>query len=693
MARIGEILSRTRRYFFTGREKEITEFGKILEGKELSEHVVFIYGPAGQGKTTLLNEFVELCCKNHNEYIQLNCSEIIPTSAGFLEALLKHMSIPGFPEMLDLLEQKRKTFVFFVDNYEKIESLDEWVNVELLPQFPENVLTVFSGRNGPSPRWTDEPAWKNIVRIFPIQNFTSEESMSYLQKRKIPSAQHEKILDFTHGHPLALSLVADTIVQNPKRNFSPDESPDIVQTLLDNFLLKAPSPAHKTALEICAMASITTESLLASAMELEDASGLFEWLRSLSFIDSGNWGLYPHDLARETFVADLKWRNPDWFKHLYRKIKAYYISQLQNATGEEQRKYLIKLNYLHRNHPVVRPFYRWQENKHYKVDFLKKEDIKPLLQIVEKFEGDESSNAFKFWVNHPAARVWVWRTIENPQCGFLMRININELSEKEKLRDEVMSRVLAYANQKFHLRKGEVCTVFRFWMSSENYQKVSELQSSIFLHVIQYYLMTPGLAVHLFHVAEPEFWNDFLSYLNLKPVPELKHVIEKNTHGFYMNDWRITPPVAWIKLLGEGEVSSAPEAELAERKLQITILNETEFYDSIYSALKDYHREKRLEDNPLTRSRFVVTAAGTNLQNGECAVVLREKLDEAIKKIEQSPRYEKAHRILYRTFINPVGSQEQTAEFLSLPFSTYRRQLKKAVTLVSEILWRQETSV
>jgi hypothetical protein len=45
---------------------------------------------------------------------------------------------------------------------------------------------------------------------------------------------------------------------------------------------------------------------------------------------------------------------------------------------------------------------------------------------------------------------------------------------------------------------------------------------------------------------------------------------------------------------------------------------------------------------------------------------------------------------LYRTFINPVGSQEQTADFLYMSFSTYRRQVKKGVERIADILWVEE---
>ena len=66
-------------------------------------------------------------------------------------------------------------------------------------------------------------------------------------------------------------------------------------------------------------------------MGLENSAELFEWLKNLSFIESNKWGLYPHDLARESLVADLKWRNPDWFAHLYNKAGNYYIGKLETA--------------------------------------------------------------------------------------------------------------------------------------------------------------------------------------------------------------------------------------------------------------------------------------------------------------------------------------------------------------------------
>lgn len=695
MKRIADKLLRARKLYFTGREKEIAIFRQLINENPLTTNLLYIYGPAGQGKTTLVKEFMELCKDNGNNYVHLDGRDMAQNTGAVHQAFTTHFKVATFEEATEAIEQCQKTFVLLVDTYEKLVQLDDWMWQDFLPTLPTNALIVISSRKSPSTVWTNDEGWQQLMQVIQVRNFSKAESQAYLGKRDIPTDQYPAIIDFTHGHPLALSLVADLFAQHPNRHFSPEESPDMVQVLLGQFMQKAPSPAHKTALEVCAMAHVTSESLLASVMGLEDASELFDWLKNLSFIESDKWGLYPHDLARETLIADIKWRNPDWFKHLYKMAKSYYINKLGVSNGDEQRKYLFKLTYLHRRHPLVRQFFHWQESPEFRIDLMAEEDIEPLTELTRKYEGDESARAFLFWTRHPASHVWVWRSKKKAQSAFLMSININELDadDTKNIDDAIMLRVMDYSNQHFHLRKGEVCTVFRFWMTAEGYQDVSGLQSSIFLFILQYYLTTQGLAVHLLSVATPSYWKGFLNYSNLEHIPQLDYRTGNTKQGFYSHDWRIMPPKTWVELLGENDATEVEEMETERKTSPVIVLSESEFSSSVYDALKDYHSEKKLGNNPLTRSRLVVAEVGTNHHDGQHISVLRKKLDHAIQKIEQSPKDERYHRIIYRTFINPVGSQEQVAEFLSIPYSTYRRHLKKATELVCDTLWRQEVAV
>ncbi len=85
-----------------------------------------------------------------------------------------------------------------------------------------------------------DPGWQRLVCSLPLQNLSREESQAYLTKREIASEQHQTILDFTHGHPLALSLVADVFLQRSGVSFRPAETPDMIEPLLGQFVQHVP---------------------------------------------------------------------------------------------------------------------------------------------------------------------------------------------------------------------------------------------------------------------------------------------------------------------------------------------------------------------------------------------------------------------------------------------------------------------
>ncbi|MBK7938710.1 MAG: hypothetical protein IPJ82_17210 [Lewinellaceae bacterium] len=92
----------------------------------------------------------------------------------------------------------------------------------------------------------------------------------------------------------------------------------------------------------------------------------------------------------------------------------------------------------------------------------------------------------------------------------------------------------------------------------------------------------------------------------------------------------------------------------------------------------------------MIRSKFIVHRTGADASDADRVGALKEKILAVVKEIEESPIDGKYHRVLYRTFINPVGSQEKTADFLNMSFSTYRRYLAAGSQRVAEMLWAEE---
>lgn len=696
MPSIAELLNAARRRSFVGREHEIELFERFLHSDPPEQVLLYLYGTGGQGKTTLAKYLAELCAEQKITTLSVDGRDIDPRPNAFLDAVQHAVRKRGAEvdsgDLFQALRRMDGRVVLFVDTYEKIAPLDDWIRVDFLPNLPSKMLTVLGGRNAPSLAWMTDPGWRALMKTVQLRNFTPAESQEYLQRRNIPLDKIRPIIEFTHGHPLALSVVADIYERYPDKNFHPDESPDVVRTLLQLFVQQVPSPMHRASLEVCALVNILTESLLAEVMEVEDVSELFNWLCSLSFVSIGREGIYPHDITREALTADVRWRHPDWNTALHNRTRQYYHRKLKETTGEAQRRVLFDLLYLHRSNAVVKPFFDWQESGSFWLDNVIESDLPVLRDMVFQLEGEASLAAFDFWSKHPAAQIWVWRDGARLASAFMLKINGHELDSAANIpADPVMQKVLNYQKRNLHLRQGEQAAYFRFWMAKGTHQGVSPLQSSIFLTIVQYYF-TPGLALSMFVVVQPEFWKPGFSYADLHHVPELDYEAGGAAYGWYMHDWRLLPPLAWLELLGKRETDAAAAAgiEVETPVFQAVVLSEAEFGERVADVLKNFHNNNLLLQNALLRARLVIRETGAEAPDAQRILVLKDKILAVLKEIETSPVDGKFHRVMYRTFINPVGSQEKTADFLNMSFSTYRRYLQAGVQRITDMLWVQE---
>jgi hypothetical protein len=108
------------------------------------------------------------------------------------------------------------------------------------------------------------------------------------------------------------------------------------------------------------------------------------------------------------------------------------------------------------------------------------------------------------------------------------------------------------------------------------------------------------------------------------------------------------------------------------------------FDAAVRAALGDLHASDRLQTNPLIGSTLAFGPAGASVDR------LRASIRAGIDHVGGAPRAEQLQRVLDRTFVRAAPTQEAAAEVLSLPFSTYRRHLAKAVERLTDLLWAVE---
>jgi hypothetical protein len=87
----------------------------------------------------------------------------------------------------------------FIDTYERLDSLDDWLREQYLPSLPAQTLIMIAGRQPPSVEWRTAPGWAAVLHVLPLRNFRPEESRAYLTSRGIPERQLDDILGFTHA--------------------------------------------------------------------------------------------------------------------------------------------------------------------------------------------------------------------------------------------------------------------------------------------------------------------------------------------------------------------------------------------------------------------------------------------------------------------------------------------------------------
>lgn len=677
---------------FVGREPELVLLEEALASSVWPFLVVHVFGPGGVGKSTLLHRWAAMAEERQCSVVWLDGRYIDPSPTGMDMALRGSLGMSKEDALWTYLSQRQDRWLLIVDTYEMISSLDYWFREVFIPRLPEGCLVVLSGRQSPSSDWRRDMGWQELLKMVPLRNLDSSESLQYLQMRHVSPSQQEVLLSFTHGHPLALCMAADACQQKPNTQFSPKDMPQLISSLLALFLDDVETQEQRMALEASALVRVMTEDLLSDMLQLPEVGELFQWLRELSFVDFAPTGLALQDLARDALKAHLNWRNPSAYALLHDRARQHYKQRVLSAPEHEQQRILADYVYLHLDNPVVKPFFDWKSMGGAWIEPAQRSDHAEILAMVRHHEGDESANIAAGWLTSNPDAFVVCRDGGSSLAGFLTFLPVSTPDAPLPVHDPLTEATRDYLAKHAPLRKGERATLFRFWMSREHYQQVSPIQSLIFVNMVKHYLTTPSLAYTFLPCDQPDFWAPVLQYADLHRISSCE--ITAGTHhiGTYGHDWRRVPPIAWLDLLAEREVnihSAAPPSPPPPGE-SLLVLSRPDFEKALREALRCYTDSEALLDNPLLYSRTIHETVPAQATKQERIHALRKILQSTAEPFLQHPKQERWYRTLDRTYFHPAHSQEAAAEVLDLPFSTYRRHLAKGTTALLDLLWQNE---
>lgn len=685
--RLADRLESARRKNFVGRATELELFRQALHDTEPPFAVLYIYGPGGIGKSMLLRQYAQMAREAGHDLLLLDGRNIDPTPTGFCQSIANTLGTePGAADPLLNGLERFQPGVLLIDTYETLSPLDFWLRETLLPQLPCTCLVVIAGRNPPEPGWRTAPGWDSLLRAVALRNLRPEESRRYLTARGVPAPDHDWVLGFTHGHPLALSLAGDLSIHDDSGGFRLNDHPQVLRLLLERFAQQTPSPDHRAALEICAQARVVSESLLSRVLQSENAHEIFQWLAGLSFIEHSTEGLFPHDLTREVLDAETRWRNPEVYTRIHKRIHEWIIERLMSTSGQEQHRIFLDLLYLHRNNPLMKPFYDWKSNGTAYAETARSDDFPAMLEMLERHEGADSARIARYWMEHQPRAFTIFRSSGDPHMGFCASLVLTDPNEEELAADPALAPAWEYIRRHGPLRPGEYLLHHRFWCGRETHQDIAAQQNLIAVTTSTMWISMPKLAWSFITTAYPEVYRPMFTYINLRYAPEAGFSMSGKPYTIFAHDWRAEPPLAWLDHVAERELDHEIRWEDLETNISpaLVVLSQPDFEEAVRQALRDYPRPALLAGNPLMHSRLTA-------QSGKQSVdVLQAMLLDSVNTLKGSPKDEKLHRALWITYIEPAPTQEAAAERLDLPFSTYRYHLSAGVEKITAILWQKE---
>lgn len=648
---------------FVGRRVLLEWFESALADQS-APRMLFVHGPGGIGKTTLLEAFARLASASGQQWVYLDARETDGSAAAVESAMQERgAALDEIPVLL-------------IDGFDLFAPLERWWCDHVLSVRPAESISVFAGRTGPRGHWWLGPGWSHLVTVQELGGLDAAESVRLLGELGVDRDRREPLAALARGYPLALALLAEAAMGGSIPTHLA-EAPDVVAALCERVVDEVPDAAHRSGLQTCAHATRMTHDLLRHTVG-DRADEVWNWLESRSYVRRGQVGLFLHDVVREAFEAVFIHRAPDSYSSLHRRIRDYFLARVFDLEEPHPDRAAAEILLLHRRTPLESQIEVLRCSGLPSVSRAAAGERDDVIDLIERDEGRESAALARRWLDEQPRCLYRVRS-DDGVAAFAMHCYL-PASDRLAQDDPVAARVLRMVEENCPLRPGERINLNRFAGASRAYQRdpVSLLVNGV--SSILEWALVPAAWTFII-TLEDDLYGPYFECLGMERMFVMAPF--GRPYAGYGWDRRRFPPPAMFEMMARRELTgeTGPPPESLLRPLP---LSRADFATAVVAALRDLSMPEGLAASPLVGSGVLPPGAPAT------AEALHRVMVDAIASLPSDGRIDH-RRVLERTYVKGAPSQEAAAEILGLPFSTYRRHLSRAQARLTDVLWATET--
>jgi hypothetical protein len=537
-------------------------------------------------------------------------------------------------------------------------------------------------RQQPSSQWQLDVGWSRLARIRQLEGLDPEAAELLLDRLGVPMRARAAIQEMAGGHPLALTLAGQLQREQPQREPSLVDSPQLVRELAERHLADAPSVAAREALFACALSRRLTRPLLAAMLARHDVDELFDWLRRQSFVRETVPGLISHDLVADALCARLEHRDPDAHRRLIRRGTRYLLDR----AGELGEGAIADALHLMRALPAIRRIFVIGRDTGWHVDGLRDGDASVLAGLVQAEWGETARQWFETWVEAAPEWLAVLRDRDQRPLGLSFYLDVDAVDEKLAHRDPAVRAFREHVQAHAPLRPGERAMLARFLLARDESGSLPAGVAQLQCHNAFMPVGVRNLAVTGSVRPDNEANRVQAQFSGIRALADTEFSQDDQPYFIMGHDWRVEPFADWIdgvmdRLIAHGEPAGGDSgAEVMPR---------ADFEAAVHGALEAISRQQPLDRVELARSLMVQRARKADPGKG-FADVLRRLLRQAIDELGTHRRGDDLVAVVHHTYLEPAPKQRAAAHEAGLAYGTYRRRLREAIALLTERLWQWE---